>query len=108
MSWDVAPGDPVEMRAARQGLQDWLGEHQSHADDAVLVAAELMANAVVAARSTVILSAAMHGDRIVLEVSDDGSGDPDLDELGQRLPVVDSEKAAGSSSSARSARTSPW
>lgn len=95
MSWDVAPGDPVEMRAARQGLQDWLGEHQSHADDAVLVAAELMANAVMAARSTVILSAAMHGDRIVLEVSDDGSGDPDLDELGQRLPVVDSEEGRG-------------
>ncbi len=83
------------MRTARQGLEQWLGNQQFDTDDAVLVAAELMANAVVAARSAVVLSATMHGDHIVLEVSDDGHGDEHLDAFGKRLPVTDSEQGRG-------------
>ncbi len=94
MSWDVVPGSEVAMRAARQGFEQWLGS-RSGADDAVLVAAELMANAVAAARSGVVLSAAMQGDQVVLEVSDDGSGDEHLEERGRQLPSPDSERGRG-------------
>lgn len=95
VSWDVTPGSEVAIRDARQGLEEWLGVQRSDADDAVLVAAELMANAVVAARSSVVLSATMRGSQVVIEVSDDGSGDEHLHELGQRLPVADSEEGRG-------------
>ena len=89
------------MRAARQGLQDWLGEHQSHADDAVLVAAELMANAVVAARSTVVLSAAIMATRLSSRspMTAAATRISTSSENGYRLPTAST--AAGSSSSAR-------
>lgn len=95
MSWDVTPGSEIEMRTARLGLKEWLDNHRSAADAPVLVAAELMANAVVAARSTVVLSAVMQAEGIVLEVSDDGSGDDRLVDRGKRLPDADSEEGRG-------------
>ncbi|MFY9914274.1 MAG: SpoIIE family protein phosphatase [Nocardioidaceae bacterium] len=95
MSWDVEPGSQAAIHNARQGLKSWLAEHRSTADDAVLVAAELLANAVVVARSSVVLSATLEGDQVVVEVSDDGHGDSHLDELGERLPRSESEHGRG-------------
>ena len=95
MSWDVEPGSQSSIREARQGLEEWLSEHQSNADDAVLVAAELLANAVVAARSSAVLSAAINGRQLTLEVSDDGPGDTHLEELGGHLPITESEHGRG-------------
>lgn len=94
-SWDVALGSEVAMQTARLGLEQWLDNHSSRADDAVLVAAELMANAVMAARSAVVLTAAVQGDQVVLEVSDDGGGSDRLEELGRSLPAVESEGGRG-------------
>jgi anti-sigma regulatory factor (Ser/Thr protein kinase) len=94
-SWDVEPGEPASMRSARQGLDRWLRQHDLYADDAVLVAAELMANAVVVARTSVVMSAVVDADKLVLEVSDDGSGEAGLDELGDRLPLSESEHGRG-------------
>ncbi len=95
MSWEVEPGSQSAIHDARQGLKSWLDAHRSTADDAVLVAAELLANAVVVARSSVVLSAALDGDQVVVEVSDDGHGDSHLDELGERLPRSESEHGRG-------------
>lgn len=95
MSWQVTPGSAIALGEARRGLGGWLGSHGRNADDAVLVASELMANAVMAAPSAVVLSAAMQGPQLVLEVSDDGQGAERLDELGQRLPAADSEEGRG-------------
>ncbi len=95
MSWEVTPGNAVALGEARRGLGDWLSSHRCRADDAVLVASELMANAVMAAPSAVVLTAAMDGEQLVLEVSDDGQGGEHLDELGQRLPTAESEQGRG-------------
>jgi PAS domain S-box-containing protein len=95
MSWDVTPGNAFAMRSARKGLEQWLAEQDAHSEDAVLVAAELLANAVVAARSSVVLSAVLQEDQAVLEVSDDGAGAEHLDDRGQRLPRADSEAGRG-------------
>ncbi len=95
MSWDVEPGSETAIRQARQGLESWLSGHRARAEDAVLVAAELMANAVIAARSSVVLSAALTGRQLTLEVSDDGRGDTHLDDLGGNLPVTESEHGRG-------------
>lgn len=93
--WVVAPGSEFAIRTARHGLADWLALHQTASDEAVIVAAELLANAVVAAHSGVVLSAFINGDELVLEVSDDGTGDEHLDHLGQLLPEADSEDGRG-------------
>jgi len=95
MSWDVAPGSEAAMRTARLGLEEWLVDHGSAVDGAVLVAAELMANAVVAARTAVVLSAMVQAEKVVLEVSDDGGGDDRLEQRGRRLPDSDSEEGRG-------------
>ena len=95
MSWEVTPGNAVALGEARRGLGDWLSSHRCNADDAVLVASELMANAVMAASSAVVLTAAMQGEDLILEVSDDGRGGERLEELGQRLPAADSEQGRG-------------
>ncbi len=97
MRWEVGPGDRAGIRAARHGLMAWLIEQDVEVDDAVLVAAELLANAVVVARSTAVLSVTLdeEGDRVVLEVSDDGDGTDPVRATGWRLPALDSERGRG-------------
>jgi len=75
----------------------WLVEQDVEVDDPVLVAAELLANAVVVARSTAVLSVTLdeEGDRVVLEVSDDGDGSDHVRTAGWRLPATDSERGRG-------------
>ncbi|HET7172936.1 MAG TPA: SpoIIE family protein phosphatase [Nocardioidaceae bacterium] len=94
-SWDILPGDLASMQAARHQLRDWLGSHRRRGDDVVLVAGELLANAVVWARSLVVLGVSLEADTVVIEVSDDGRGDSALDQRGLALPPNGSEKGWG-------------
>jgi anti-sigma regulatory factor (Ser/Thr protein kinase) len=91
----VEPGDRSGIRAARRGLHEWLHSQGADSDDPVLVAAELLANAAVAARFGAVLTAEMDGDHVVLEVSDDGPGTPDMEGRGRLLPHQDSEGGRG-------------
>ncbi|MGI8992726.1 MAG: ATP-binding SpoIIE family protein phosphatase [Nocardioidaceae bacterium] len=95
MRWEVTPGSEVAIGHARRGLGEWLGNQRRDADDAVLVASELMANAVMAASTSVVLTAVMKDDQLVLEVTDDGSGHDHLDQLGLTLPATDCERGRG-------------
>ncbi|MDQ3629209.1 MAG: SpoIIE family protein phosphatase [Actinomycetota bacterium] len=97
MRWEVGPGDRAGIRAARHGLMAWLTDQDVEVDDPVLVAAELLANAVVVARSTAVLSVTLddEGDRVVLEVADDGDGTAPVEITGWRLPPTDSERGRG-------------
>jgi PAS domain S-box-containing protein len=95
MRWRVEPGDRPGIRAARRGLHEWLQGQGADSDDPVLVAAELLANAAVAARYGAVLTAEMDLDHVILEVTDDGSGSRDMDDRGHRLPDEDSERGRG-------------
>ncbi len=90
------PASATAVGQARHHLLEWLREEAGvSGDDPLLVAAELLSNAVVVARTSVVVTARHDGDRIILEVSDDGPGQPDLDERGHRLPPHDSESGRG-------------
>jgi len=93
--WHTHPGDPEGIKAARQGLLEWLDTGGFDADDPLLVASELLANAVVAARESVVVTAQMIDDTVVLEVADDGHGDEQFDSRGRTLPETDSEHGRG-------------
>ncbi|MGH3499066.1 MAG: ATP-binding SpoIIE family protein phosphatase, partial [Nocardioidaceae bacterium] len=95
MRWKVDPEDDTAIRTARHGLRSWLGEHALHGGDPILVASELLANAVVVARDSVVLTAQMLDEQLVLEVSDDGNGNEHLGERGQQLPGYESENGRG-------------
>ncbi|MDP3712869.1 MAG: SpoIIE family protein phosphatase [Mycobacteriales bacterium] len=88
--WDVGAG-PEGAAAARRQLTAWLRARAVDADDAALAAGELLANAVRAARSRVELSVSLEGNRLVLQVDDDGPG---LDGLPSRA-VASSESGRG-------------
>jgi PAS domain S-box-containing protein len=88
----VAP-DPEAASRARRELGAWLSGLGRRTDDVLLVASELLANAVRAARSEVQVRAVALDDATRLEVRDDGEGDPSLVDLGHELP--DDEATAG-------------
>jgi len=93
--WRVEPGDHAGTTTARHGLEAWLLERGADSDDPTLVAAELLANAVVAARRSVELTVTVDGERLVVQVADDGCGDASLDTRGRALPDLDSEDGRG-------------
>lgn len=93
--WRLDPGARESFRQARKELESWLRAHSVEADDVVLVAAELIANASSAARSEVVLVAQMGAGHVIVEVSDDGEGTNHLEDLGRRLPGHDSERGRG-------------
>jgi len=95
MRWRADPGDHAAVRDARLGLLDWLVDQGVSGEDSLLVASELLANAVVAARDSVVMTAQVVGDRVVLEVADDGDGDARLHARGHVLPDNDSEDGRG-------------
>jgi anti-sigma regulatory factor (Ser/Thr protein kinase) len=95
MRWRVGPGDRAGIRTARRGLHEWLQNQAADSDDPVLVAAELLANAAVAARYGAVLTAEMDRDHVILEVTDDGAGSHDMDDRGRLLPDQDSERGRG-------------
>lgn len=95
LRWKVDPGDRDGIRVARRGLHDWLRSQGAESDDPVLVAAELLANAAMAARYAAVLTAEMDGDHVLLEVTDDGAGTHDIEGRGRLLPDDDSERGRG-------------
>ncbi|MDQ3166649.1 MAG: SpoIIE family protein phosphatase [Actinomycetota bacterium] len=95
MRWCSDPADAAAVKSARRGLLEWLTNEGRAADDPLLVASELLANAVNVARDSVVLTAELLDGLVVLEVSDDGPGDANLDSRGRRLPDADSEAGRG-------------
>lgn len=93
--WRISPDEPVSLRQVRRDLHSWLSAHHVEQDDGVLVAAELLANGAAAARERLILNARLDGGTLVLEVEDDGPGEPELDRIGFRLPDHDAEGGRG-------------
>lgn len=97
MRWSTPP-DARRVASIRRELRSWLTGRSVTAeavDELVVVAGELLANAVAAARSTVQLRAAGGGDRVVLEVEDDGRGHERLGSLGHSLPTDAAERGRG-------------
>ena len=90
-----------EVRVTRVRLGWWLAERGFDAEDAVSVAAELLANAVRSARTWVRLDARLTGRvdgagaRLSLHVADDGPGDPLLATRGMFAPGGDAEEGRG-------------
>ena len=85
---------------ARHLLCDWLDNQPVAAEeveDLPLVVSELCTNAVRAARHEVILRAWAEGTALVIEVEDDGGGDPELThvELEPTVPDVELERGRG-------------
>jgi len=95
MRWRVDPIGHDELRSTRKQLEEWLSGHQVELADVALVAAELLSNGARAARSSIVLTAELQPGQVVLEVSDDGIGDPGIEGLGRRLPPPDSESGRG-------------
>ena len=93
--WHLDPGAHENFRQARKELESWLRAHSVEADDIVLVAAELIANASSAARTEVVMTAQVGAGHVIIEVSDDGEGTNHLEDLGRRLPGNDSERGRG-------------
>jgi PAS domain S-box-containing protein len=88
------PCDDGEASRLRRECLRWLEEHHVDPDvahDVTLVASELLANAVRAARSEVSLDITMIGPWVTLEVGDDGIGDlPGLEMIALAHPDAES------------------
>jgi anti-sigma regulatory factor (Ser/Thr protein kinase) len=90
--WQV-PADPQAAQKARRDGVRWLRDRGVVAGDAALVIAELLNNAVRAARSTVVLELSLVRRRLDVAVTDDGPGLLELpDEV---VPSLDSESNRG-------------
>jgi anti-sigma regulatory factor (Ser/Thr protein kinase) len=90
----IAPG------IARRSVVEWFGAALSdeEIDAARLLTSELVANAVIHGRGTIVLRAALNNDRVLVEVVDEGEGfervvrQRNFDELhGRGLAIVDAE-----------------
>jgi anti-sigma regulatory factor (Ser/Thr protein kinase) len=71
----------------------WLGERGVAAGDTALVVAELLANAVRAARGIVVLELSVRQGRVDVAVTDDGPGLMELPD--EDLPALDAEGNRG-------------
>jgi anti-sigma regulatory factor (Ser/Thr protein kinase) len=73
----------------------WLRDHGFACEDAAVVAAELLANAVVVARNMVRMEARVEPAGLSIEVADDGAGRADLADVGLTMPADESEVGRG-------------
>jgi PAS domain S-box-containing protein len=90
--WQIQP----ERHAAQQVRRDavrWLDERGVAAGDTALVVAELLANAVRAARGIVVLELALRDGRVDIAVTDDGPGLLELPD--EEMPALDAEGNRG-------------
>ncbi|HVL82115.1 MAG TPA: SpoIIE family protein phosphatase, partial [Actinomycetota bacterium] len=86
--WRYIPSRET-VRVARSNLSEWLSAQQvspERLQDALLCVSELVSNSVRFARSSVVLAADVVDSSIVLEVSDDGTGDGALVTRGTDRP----------------------
>lgn len=96
-SWSVSPA-PENLSALRSDAGAWLaanGVDGTPADDLVLIASELIANALEVARSQITLRLTLDHGQVTVEVEDDGPGRSDLDRLGRDEPEGDAEAGRG-------------
>ncbi|WP_100414900.1 ATP-binding SpoIIE family protein phosphatase [Mumia flava] len=92
----VLPADAEhELRRVRSELGGFLRDHGYDSGDPVTVAAELLANALRAARTEVALTVELAEVAVVVDVLDDGPGDALLPTRGYVLPVAGSEGGRG-------------
>jgi serine phosphatase RsbU (regulator of sigma subunit)/anti-sigma regulatory factor (Ser/Thr protein kinase) len=90
--WQLGPDRHAAQRVRREAVR-WLDDQSVPAGDAALVIAELLANAVRAARGLVVLEVSLAAGRVQIAVSDDGPG---LEELPvEMLPPLDAEGSRG-------------
>ena len=90
--WQLRPDRHAAQQTRREAVR-WLDDRGVPAGDAALVIAELLANAVRAARGLVVLELSTSLGRVHIAVSDDGPG---LDELpADTLPPLDAEGSRG-------------
>ena len=90
--WQIRPDRHAAQQARREAVR-WLDDRGLPAGDAALVIAELLANAVRAARGLVVLEVSVDLGRVHIAVSDDGPG---LEELpADTLPPLDAEGSRG-------------
>lgn len=90
--WEARP-DVHAARHLRREAVRWLDDRGLPAGDAALVVAELVTNAVRAARSLVVLELTVAADRVHVAVSDDGPGLLELPV--DTLPSTDAEGSRG-------------
>ncbi|MCW2599509.1 MAG: domain S-box-containing protein [Frankiales bacterium] len=90
--WQLRP-DRHAVHQARRDAVRWLDDRGLQAGDAALIIAELLANALRAARGVVVLEVSVTQDRVNIAVSDDGPGLDELPDCG--LPSVDAEGNRG-------------
>jgi PAS domain S-box-containing protein len=93
-TWEFAP-DTAQVSATRNALLHWLHGKGVEAYDATLVAGELLANAARSARSRIVLQVEVVGATVVVDVSDDGIGSPDLAGQGVTSAGTDAEGGRG-------------
>ncbi|MDX6224556.1 MAG: hypothetical protein QOE64_932 [Frankiales bacterium] len=91
----VASPQLASVPEVRAELRAWLGTVMDNADDVVLAASELLANAVMAASHEVRLTATVTPSTVLIEVHDDGVDPGRLDELGRSLPSDEAERGRG-------------
>ncbi|KAA1422207.1 SpoIIE family protein phosphatase [Mumia zhuanghuii] len=93
--WELGPQATSMIGRVRRELAQWMSEQEITGDDALLVAGELLSNAIAAARTRAVLSAEVVDGALVLVVSDDGRGDPDLAQQGLTPPPAGTEGGRG-------------
>lgn len=90
--WQLGPDRHAAHQARRDAVR-WLSDREVAVGDAALVIAELLANAVRAARGIVVLEVEVNADKLHIAVSDDGPG---LEELPDEvLPPLEAEGSRG-------------
>jgi PAS domain S-box-containing protein len=90
--WQIAPERHAAQQLRREAVQ-WLSDRGVAAGDAALVVAELLANAVRAARGIVVLELSVRPGRVDVAVTDDGPGLLELPD--EELPALDAEGNRG-------------
>ncbi|WP_370616306.1 SpoIIE family protein phosphatase [Mumia qirimensis] len=93
--WELGPQATSMISRVRRELGQWMDEHEIASEDALLVAAELMSNAIAVARTRAVLSVEVDDGALVIVVSDDGRGDPDLAQQGLTPPPTGTEGGRG-------------
>ena len=91
----VLERNPAGVRSAHGRLGRWLAGLGFDPDDAEAAAAEMLANATRAARTSVRLEAGIRGGRLEMVVADDGPGDPLLPTRGLFSPGGEAEDGRG-------------
>ena len=94
MQWQLAPDRQAASQVRREAVR-WLdSQHLEPLDDAAVVIAELLANAVCAANQTVLLDVEVESvRRIGISVTDDGPGFRTLP--ARELPPIEAEGSRG-------------